>query len=287
MDLVLPYDIINNTPADAVPVEANYNVIAEFVNSQVINRDGGVAMVAPLLLAGDPTATNHAANKGYVDALLPVGVMMPFGGVSAPAGQWLLCDGSAKSTTTYPLLYNVLGYRFGGSGGTFNVPDMRGRFPIGVDTAQTEFSATGKKGGTFTVPVPAHVHAMPHTHPMPHTHEMPHTHPINPPSTLTTAAGSHAHTFAAINLAANISNGNIARGAGGTNTTFPTDTEPAHQHSVDIAQFDSGQPDDATTDASSAANTGAVSTPNTASTGTAAVEMQPPYTVVNYIIRAA
>jgi len=49
--------------------------------------------------------------------------------------DWLLCDGSSYSTTTYATLYGVIGVVFGGSGGNFNVPDFRTYFPVGVGSS--------------------------------------------------------------------------------------------------------------------------------------------------------
>lgn len=49
-------------------------------------------------------------------------------------GSWLLCNGSAVSTTTYSGLFAIIGYAFGGSGATFNLPDMRGRVPAAIGT---------------------------------------------------------------------------------------------------------------------------------------------------------
>jgi hypothetical protein len=46
--------------------------------------------------------------------------------------DFLLCDGSSYSTTTYSDLYAVIGTTFGGSGSNFNVPDYRTFFPVGV-----------------------------------------------------------------------------------------------------------------------------------------------------------
>ena len=52
---------------------------------------------------------------------------------TAPDG-YLLCDGSAVSQTTYADLYAVIGVTFGDpGGGEFNLPDMRGRMPLGKD----------------------------------------------------------------------------------------------------------------------------------------------------------
>jgi microcystin-dependent protein len=40
---------------------------------------------------------------------------------------WLRCDGRALSTDEYRILFAVLGYRFGGSGSTFYLPNPQGR----------------------------------------------------------------------------------------------------------------------------------------------------------------
>jgi microcystin-dependent protein len=60
------------------------------------------------------------------------GVLMPFAGASQPSG-WLLCFGQSVSTTTYADLFNTIGYTYGGSGGSFNIPDLRGRTVAGQD----------------------------------------------------------------------------------------------------------------------------------------------------------
>jgi hypothetical protein len=52
------------------------------------------------------------------------GMIMPYGGDTPPEG-WLLCNGITISTTTYSALFGVVGYRYGGSGNLFAVPDMR------------------------------------------------------------------------------------------------------------------------------------------------------------------
>ena len=63
--------------------------------------------------------------------------------------DFLLCDGSSYSTTTYSDLYAVIGTTFGGSGSNFNVPDYRTYFPVGVGgsfvlgTAVSASAATG------------------------------------------------------------------------------------------------------------------------------------------------
>ena len=50
---------------------------------------------------------------------------------TTPQG-WLPCDGRSLSIPTYPALYTLIGVTFGGDGySSFNLPDLRGRVPIG------------------------------------------------------------------------------------------------------------------------------------------------------------
>lgn len=60
------------------------------------------------------------------------GFGQPYFGNALPSG-WLWMDGSAYSTTVYPTLFAAIGYTYGGGGGSFNVPDMRGRVAVGLD----------------------------------------------------------------------------------------------------------------------------------------------------------
>jgi len=67
----------------------------------------------------------------------PAGAILPYGGPTAPAG-WLLCDGSEVQISEYSTLFDVIKYTYGDPAtllglGTFRLPDLRGRFPLGVD----------------------------------------------------------------------------------------------------------------------------------------------------------
>lgn len=66
--------------------------------------------------------------------LVPTGVILPYGGSTAPAG-WLLCYGQELSRTTYAALFAVFGITYGPGDGstTFNMPDGRGRVIAGLD----------------------------------------------------------------------------------------------------------------------------------------------------------
>ena len=64
----------------------------------------------------------------------PIGSMMPYAGATSPS-DWLMCDGSEKSRSTYSKLYAIIGTQFGTPSNTalFKLPDLRGRFPLGMD----------------------------------------------------------------------------------------------------------------------------------------------------------
>lgn len=56
---------------------------------------------------------------------------------------WLKCDGRGLSTTDYNFLFQVIGYKFGGSGSTFNLPDAEGRVPGAVGVSTDDLGRTG------------------------------------------------------------------------------------------------------------------------------------------------
>lgn len=68
--------------------------------------------------------------------VLPSGLLVPWGGSTAPFG-WLLCDGSLVSRTTYAALFTLVGHAFNGGAdpgsGNFKLPDLRGRTVHGAD----------------------------------------------------------------------------------------------------------------------------------------------------------
>ena len=98
----------------------------------------------------------------------PSGSIMMFGGSSAPTG-YLLCDGSAVSRTTYADLFTAIGTTYGVGDGstTFNVPNVKGKVPVGRDSADTSFDTLGETGGVKSVTLtsaqsglPAHSHSI-------------------------------------------------------------------------------------------------------------------------------
>lgn len=100
-------------------------------------------------------------------AFVPIGAYFPFAGFAAPEG-YLLCDGEDYFAADYPELFAVIGRTYGGSipGGTFNVPDLRKRVPVGQDINDFRFNQIGETGGavthTLTInEIPSHNHSFP------------------------------------------------------------------------------------------------------------------------------
>ena len=122
---------------------------------------------------GSPAPSDHLriGMDTYIDGFLtarpPAGVIKMFAGSIAPTG-WLICDGSAISRSDYALLFATIGTAYGAGDGstTFNIPDLRGRVPIGGgtgDAMDATSHALGDKDGTEgvtldTTELPAHTH---------------------------------------------------------------------------------------------------------------------------------
>jgi microcystin-dependent protein len=87
-----------------------------------------------------------------VEALNPSGAILQFAGATAPTG-YLLCDGSAISRTTYATLFTAISTTYGVGDGstTFNLPNLKGKVPVGYSSTETEFDALGETGGVKTV----------------------------------------------------------------------------------------------------------------------------------------
>jgi microcystin-dependent protein len=84
-----------------------------------------------------------------MDPILGQIILWP--GVFIPAG-WMLCDGSKLQVNSYAALYSLLGATYGGDGSTyFNLPDLRGIAPIGIDPRTP--NTLGKTVGARNAPL--------------------------------------------------------------------------------------------------------------------------------------
>lgn len=90
-------------------------------------------------------------NVFVADLAVPIGGILPYAGISPPVG-YLLCDGSEIEKTKYSDLFDVIGTTYNGAiplvgVGTFRLPDLRGRFPLGRDNMDNALTVPNTTGG--------------------------------------------------------------------------------------------------------------------------------------------
>jgi len=137
-------------------VDNNFSALnTDKIETSVLDTD------TTLSANSDTKVATQRAVKLYIDAggtadnltrFVPTGSIFPYGAPTAPT-HYLMCDGGSISTTTYAGLFAVLGYAYGGSGGSFNVPDLKARMPLGYsETAPTKvFTFSSRSSNTITV----------------------------------------------------------------------------------------------------------------------------------------
>lgn len=251
---------------------------------------------------GNEMGANFAAIKAWADttdtavsASVPVGQISLYGGGVAPTG-YLLCRGQEADRATYADLFAIVGTSYGVGDGstTFNLPDLQGAFPVGMDSGITSLNGLGKTGGSMDAVVIDHTHSGPsHTHGFSattdndtHTHDIDHDHG----SANTGSGGSHDHGSQGNGYAT--SDGGITQwyatataSALKLNFYLATDSDGAHTHSFNMPPF-TGSSDSDTHNHGVSGTTDAAGTGVTGSTGVDGTELNmPPYLVVNFIIK--
>lgn len=133
---------------------------------------GAISSVSPTF-TGTPTAptaaqgtnTTQIATTAFVLANgAPTGSLIMWSTDTAPSG-WLICDGTSVLTSAYAALFAVIGYTFGGSGGSFTLPDYRNRFPVGAGDSYVIGGTGGSKDAivvshSHTLSDPGHAHTL-------------------------------------------------------------------------------------------------------------------------------
>ncbi len=243
-----PYVVTSTVAQIETGFDVQYNNVDIVHDVHQIDFRGSAVSVSPGTDEIVVTVTQPDPVSGYT---VPVGAMWMFGGAAAPPG-WLLCNGQTYLIADYTDLFAVISNRYGGNGTTdFKVPNMVGKFPIGVSTG-TPVNELG--GGSSTKALNA-ANMPPHTHDISHTHGAANT----------SSAGTHDH---AVQLADSTGGNNslIARGGG---TWFarsgPVQGSGDHFHSVTIPGFSGG---------SGSAGSGS------------AFDVMPPWLAMTFIIKA-
>jgi microcystin-dependent protein len=173
------------------------------------NASSNVLVISPnyqTTITGNATISGNINVSGNIVITSPSRIRNSIGNIDPSVGDikmsvrsgdfdgWLLCNGRALSTSTYATLFSLIGYTYGGSGGTFYLPNAAGQtlgsaggsYPIGTYVG----SATQT---LITANLPAHTH-----------------------SGSTSTVGSHTHNYNDAYFAENYS--------GGQNNIFGTST---------------------------------------------------------------
>jgi microcystin-dependent protein len=149
------------------PLDADLTAIAAITPTKGTTYVGNGSAPAALAVGANYTSViaDSAEATGQRYAFVqPIGVILPYGGTSAPTG-WLLAYGQDVSRTTYAALFAVYSTTYGVGDGstTFTLPDLRGRVVAGQDdmggtsanrltgvTSSVDGDVLGGTGGTET-----------------------------------------------------------------------------------------------------------------------------------------
>ena len=112
------------------------NLNTDKIETSVLDPD------TTLAANSDAKIATQKAVKAFIESftgqtyLVPTGAILPYGGATAPA-NFLLCDGTAVSRATYSALFAILSTSYGVGDGstTFNLPNLKGRFPLGYSAS--------------------------------------------------------------------------------------------------------------------------------------------------------
>jgi len=212
---------------------------------------------------------------------LPIGAVVAWPSKGSLPSGFIEANGQSLLTTDYPALFAAYGYTHGGSGSSFQVPNLNGKSLKGT----TDINLVGTPIGSDTTTLgvnnlPAHSHGLgAHTHTLSHTHSIDHSH-----SGTADTAPNHTHRYQDVQQFKSGSNAGSSPGFGARSIEYGY-TEPAgaHSHTVSV-----GSPSPTTTSSQSATTTSTPSTDSTTETGsTQSFSNVPASTYVRWIIRSA
>lgn len=263
------------------------------------------------VLVADPAQSvgvRWAAASSSSGAVVPTGTILPFAGTATSGvelpGGFFLCDGSAISRSVYSALFGVISSTYGAGDGasTFNLPDLRGRAPVGYfagDTGTDGFGAMGAKVGNKTttlvggtaganeVQVPSHAHAVSFTGGGTHDHTGVSTgnQDTNHSHSVSISGGTHKHTIQFYDIGgsgAGFGTGPIGLNNGGSLQSNVADST-SHSHSTTVGNQSTnhGHPI-SITGSGTHSHTATITNSLPASSAMSRVQ---PSLVVNYIIK--
>ena len=197
-------------------VTFNTSISSGFISSKASATDSQLTDQL-LVLQGSTGSLVRMSKQVFFNhiATVPIGSIMPYAGTKAtmPDG-YLLCDGSEVRIGDYPELFNVINYAYKDVSllnglGTFALPDLRGRFPLGADNMNNGLTVPAGDGSGVSI-----------------------------------SAGGGPK-----NRVSDVTADNVGTGSGSQNITLAKENLPQHQHSLNdgTAQYYAvGAPNSAT-----------------------------------------
>ena len=162
-----------NVTAGDVTINGSTSTITSTSGDLKIDAPVGnkVAIGTDTEIDGNLTATGTiTADRLIVPNISPIGSIMMWPGAldTWPTATWRQCNGAGLSTSTHSDLFNIIGYTYGGSGSTFNLPNLQNRFVAGAGDTYSVNDTGGQSSVTLTVAeMPSHNHTISdngHTH---------------------------------------------------------------------------------------------------------------------------
>lgn len=131
----------NQLPAGEQPLQKKFRteISNSFIASKQFETDvSGADLILFDDQQGATPGLKHTTKDNFLKSIprTPAGVILPYGGDSAPAG-WLICDGREVDQNIWEELFTAVGFNFKPASqvtpGYFALPDLRGRMPLGAD----------------------------------------------------------------------------------------------------------------------------------------------------------
>ncbi len=201
---------------------------------KAINAAAGVA-AGDYVTVAQLTAAVGGGSVG--NDFIAAGTIMAWSGPTPPIG-WLLCDGQSVDSVAnpdYAFLYAAIGTTYGGTGpDDFNVPNLTGRVPVGIDAGSTVtpgVAALGDITGDASVQLTeAQLASHGHTGAVTSTGSA---------SGTTTGGGAHTHSQNGASWCAQGSGDSNLQGCGsstiGGGNHEHSFSLPAHDHDVNVS----------------------------------------------------
>lgn len=166
---------IENRIVPGVSIAGNSSISLDLstvmAEGDFISASAAVDLAVAVTISGVEESGSGLSTGSELIPAIPVSTIWLTAAPSAPT-SWMLCDGSAISRTTYAALFAAIGTTYGAGNGTttFNLPNLKGRVPVGRDAADVDWDVLGETRGAkthtlITAEMPVHTHVQnPHNH---------------------------------------------------------------------------------------------------------------------------